>query len=1009
MKKSLLFLFLLVLGVTQGWAVDYLELPASGNNPGAAANSGNRTLAEGGTYRVETNTTIDGTKNNVYGLRVPENSTVTIYIAKGKTLLVRGKHGSAQNTPGKPAIEVPSTSTLIITGGGTLRVYGGRAFTYAGYVGGSGAAPAIGGIGGNGGANRAIGSDGAAMGNVYIRGNVTVRAARGTSLGRRTTNSHGADGIVPTYAIGGGGGGGAGRNAANGSRFANGSNGNNGNLYIEKSARVLYLNGKRRLSDDKNFKTPTKLNVQYIVDGTLSTTQVLNEYGTLNVKNEAYSVTTEDKTLNEDGFTTVTVKNVKSWNTRADGTGDTYNPKDLLVYNNINRTGASVDFPLYAQWDENSGVQFNGIHDAYELTQFANVVNAGKAKANGILMADINMAESAWTSTTVARDGKEWGDWSPWVPIGICDVPAPSDTDYDRAFLGKFDGNGYIVSNLTMANPATNRTDVTEIWNAAYPRAGLIGYARGATIKNVVVKNAEIYGKWQVAAVCGRLDQYGSKEGSLINCGSFGSLSLNLVGLKGVTNENDMSGNARVVAGVACADFNGDPVHVSSVWSTYSEYTNTTPAAGNNWTPRKNYVVATWNNTRNPYWSDYTQNSGTQNNGRAKKTWVYVSSANSSWLANGKLCLDLNGNVDGATTWTQTFVNGDDNDPCSYNECPRPTNRGLAVYSGTSNYNRIYTISFESNGGTDCDDIYITRKYNVTDSYTYPELPTTTRDGREFVGWFDSNAENANKVTSTSGISSDITLYAQWNQTMTVKVNQDPKEKDYYYCTFYYSDQAYKILTPGALAYTAKREDDVASLTMESVKDVNGNISKIIPAGEAVILRVKVPDVVEGNDVIKLQAVDSDADIDPYNILYGSDEEVLVEDVSDDIPDTSDNAAEDATRTNCYVFSGNATNGIGFYLPKAKYTSGENSGKKYLKAHMAFVLLDGAISLTAASDDANAKTLSMLFEDDEEQTTGISEFKSDETKKAIFSINGMPLSKLQKGINIVGGKKVFVK
>lgn len=993
MKKSLLFLFLLVLGVTQGWAVDYLTLPANGNNP-SDRDQNNRTLVAGGTYRVETNTTIDGTKANFYGLRVPESSTVTIYIAKGKTLLVKGTNGSG-TTGATPAISVPSSSTLIITGGGTLRVYGGKAGQRNGTgsrVGGGGAAPAIGGTGGTGGTGNNTNTkakEGTAMGNVYVRGNVTVRAARGTSYGRRATSSRGADGAVPTYAIGGGGGGGAYYNATAANRV-NATNGKNGALYIEKSARVIYLNGRRdtRDRDVTKFTNPTKLNVQYIVDGTLNTTQVLKEFGTLNVKNEAYSVTTEDETLNEDGFTTVTVKNVKSWNTKADGTGDTYNPKDLLVYNNIDRTGASVDFPLYAQWDENSGVQFNGIHDAYELTQFANVVNAGKATANGILMNDIDMSQRAWTSTTIARDGNAWGDWSPWVPIGICDVPAPSDTDYDRAFLGKFDGNGYIVSNLTMANPATNRTDVTEIWNAAYPRAGLIGYARGATIKNVVVKNAEIYGKWQVAAVCGRLDQNGSKEGSLINCGSFGSLSLNLVGLKGVTNENDMSGNARVVAGVACADFNGDPVHVSSVWSTYSEYTNTTPATGNNWTPRKNYVVATWNNTRNPYWSDYTQNSGTQNNARPKKTWVYVSSANSSWLANGKLCLDLNGNVDGATTWTQTFVNADDNDPCSYNECPRPTNRGLAVYSGEPNYNRIYTISFESNGGTDCDDIYITRKYNVTDSYTYPQLPTTTRDGRVFEGWYDSDSENATQVTSTNGITSDITLYAQWNATMTITGNLDPKEKDYYYSTFYYSDQAFEIQTSNANAYKAKRLGDGTTLKMESIKAAAGG-KVVIPAGEAVIIRSK-------DQTVVLKAVDSDADFDGDNILYGSDEEALVEDVSDEIPDAT---TDDKTYSNCYIFSGNKDNGVGFYKPNSTT----------LKPHKAFVLLDGQIDKNFSS--VEAKSLTMLFDDDmEEETTGISEYKSDtETKKAIFSINGMPLSKLQKGINIVGGKKVFVK
>lgn len=419
--------------MTQGWAVDYLTLPASGGE-----------LVNNAIYRVESNTQINGT------LSVPTGGTVTIYIAKGKTLRVTGANapttGGFPNrgtVPGQPAIRVPSTSKLIITGAGSLRVKGGNASPYVGNN-KNGAAGAIGGAGGNGGRTdngyQIDGYNGEAMGIVYIRGNVTVRAARGTSLGRRVTTAHGADGGVATYAIGGGGGGGAAYK--NGKGKMGGTDGN-GELYIEKSARVIYLNGRRDTGNRTvaSFKTPTKLNVQYIVDGALKTTQVLKEFGTLNVKNDEYSVTTEDETLNDYGFTTVTVKNVKSWNTKEDGSGDTYNTKDLLVYNNVDRTGASVDFPLYAQWDENSGVQFNGIHDAYELTQFANVVNSGKADANGILLADINMAESAWTSTTVARDGKTWGVWTPWMPIGINNEA----TDLSECYSGIFDGNGHVV------------------------------------------------------------------------------------------------------------------------------------------------------------------------------------------------------------------------------------------------------------------------------------------------------------------------------------------------------------------------------------------------------------------------------------------------------------------------------------------------------------------------------------------------------------------------------------
>ena len=825
------------------------------------------------------------------------------------------------------------------------------------------------------------------MGAVYIRGNVIVRAARGTSRGRRATIAHGADGCVPTYAIGAGGGGGAARKTTAGAGGVNGTSGDKiaqGTLYIEKSARVVYLNGRR---DTRNrtvapFRTPTKLNVQYYVDGTLKTTQELKEFGTLNVKNDAYSVTTEDETLNDDGFTTVTIKNVKNWNTKADGSGITYNPKDLVVYNHddiygFDTGGHTVTLPLYAQWDENSNVQFNGIHDAYELTQFANVVNGGKATANGILMADVNMAQSAWTSTKVARDGKTWGDWDNWVPIGINNEP----TDLSKFYSGIFDGNGHVVSNLTMAKPKDDYSD-------AVGRAGLIGYAKGATIKNVVVFNATLYAKWQVAAVCGRLDQDGS-DGSITNCGSFGTLSLKAPGGSSVTN-ND----ARVVAGVVTTA-KASPSYVSSVWSTFSDQVNNTRPANNNTTanPVCNYVVASWHNNNsynNAKYTTYTQT--VESYDPAKDyTWIHVTDNSMDALKNGKLCYILNGNVNGATAWTQTFNELDKADATrDYVECPRPTSAGLPVYKDAENVysNHIYTISFESNGGTDCDDAYIVRKYNDA-NLTYPSLPETTSDGREFEGWYDSDSENATQVTSTNGITSDITLYAQWNATMTITGKVDPKENDYFYSTFYYSDQAFEIQTSNAYAYKAKRLDDGTTLKMESIKAAAGS-KVVIPAGESVIIRSKT-------ETVELKAVDSDADFDGDNILYGSDEEALVEDVSDEIPDAT---TDDKTYSNCYIFSGNKDNGVGFYKPNSTT----------LKPHKAFVLLDGQIDKNFSS--VEAKSLTMLFDDDveEEETTGISEYKSDtETKKAIFSINGMPLSKLQKGINIVGGKKVFVK
>ncbi|MBR4523419.1 MAG: hypothetical protein IKO64_04200, partial [Kiritimatiellae bacterium] len=59
------------------------------------------------------------------GLYLDANSTAVLYIPAGMTLKVTG--GSASDRTGAGAgIEIPPSSTLIVTGGGTLEAYGGK-------------------------------------------------------------------------------------------------------------------------------------------------------------------------------------------------------------------------------------------------------------------------------------------------------------------------------------------------------------------------------------------------------------------------------------------------------------------------------------------------------------------------------------------------------------------------------------------------------------------------------------------------------------------------------------------------------------------------------------------------------------------------------------------------------------------------------------------------------------------------------------------------------------------
>lgn len=395
MKKALLILTTFIMGITQIWADD---LPS------------NKQLLNGKVYEVKSTSTLSGT------LKVAEGATVTIYIAKGKILTVNS------NTAGQPAISVPSTSTLILTGGGTLRVKGGSGAKYATTQGGVGAAPAIGGTGGAGGASKINGADGTAMGTVYVRGNVYVKASRGTSYVRKATTKHGADGAVPSYAIGGGGGGGAGSKGTG----KNGATGAIGTLYVEKTARVAYLNGLRRRSNTTSFKNQNKVTVTYNANGGSGSapSQTINEYGFVNVKENNFTYVgnrTEDN-----GLIQVTSYKFDGWNTAADGSGISYKNKDLILADGLGTSGKKDNITLYAQWDKSdaSAYVYYEIWNALQLTRFAKLVNSEKNNSNAKVMADINMSAAAWTDSVNA--GKWSGTWAYWIPIGIDNNVNPS-------------------------------------------------------------------------------------------------------------------------------------------------------------------------------------------------------------------------------------------------------------------------------------------------------------------------------------------------------------------------------------------------------------------------------------------------------------------------------------------------------------------------------------------------------------------------------------------------------
>ena len=81
---------------------------------------------------------------------------------------------------------------------------------------------------------------------------------------------------------------------------------------------------------------------------------------------------------------------------------------------------------------------------------------------------------------------------------------------------------------------------------------------------------------------------------------------------------------------------------------------------------------------------------------------------------------------------------------------------------------KIYTVSFESNGGSSVAPIPLYEGDQLSKE-NFPANPT--RNGYAFLGWYDSKGT---KVESISNISANVTLYARWDANdYTITINPD--------------------------------------------------------------------------------------------------------------------------------------------------------------------------------------------------------------------------------------------
>ena len=127
---------------------------------------------------------------------------------------------------------------------------------------------------------------------------------------------------------------------------------------------------------------------------------------------------------------------------------------------------------------------------------------------------------------------------------------------------------------------------------------------------------------------------------------------------------------------------------------------------------------------------------------------------------------------DGSFTAKQSYGKTVELDPStSYRYRIFATNEvgtGYSIWSSifTSLSAKSYTVTFDSNGGTSLSSSQRTRK--VTNGNTYGTLPTPTRTGYSFAGWFTASSGGVQVTTDTViRAKADYTLYAHWSAGVT--------------------------------------------------------------------------------------------------------------------------------------------------------------------------------------------------------------------------------------------------
>lgn len=300
------------------------------------------------------------------------------------------------------------------------------------------------------------------------------------------------------------------------------------------------------------------------------------------------------------------------------------------------------------------------------------------------------------------------------------------------------------------------------------------------------------------------------------------------------------------------------------------------------------------------------------------------------------------------------------------------TSTGLSKKMSTSDFN-TYEITLDNSEGTLSGNYVIAETYNYSgqwpssDGWSKVIRPHDNNNNldvafKTYVNWDSKKKAN---ITSSFYFSENFTYRIETNvyeNKWSIYPSHSFNILDASGYATYSNDEM--CIVSGATAYIASA-NNISSVTLTAM-----DAETVWPAKEGMILKKT------GNsNIVTISPVASDATASTIgtNYLVGT-----------------GNTAQNITATvKTYVFANDDTKGLGFYLA---------SGNGVLAAHKAY--------LDLGREEFNARDfLSFSFNDE----TGINEASAANNIGLIYNLQGVRQNQLQKGLNIMNGKKVLVK